>query len=141
MSLLRKNFARAAGLILLLGLCSPFTSGYSVLTHEQVVDLMWKDQLQPLLQKRFPNATEEDLQKAHAYAYGGCLLQDMGYYPFGNKFFSDLVHYVRSGDFVIALLADAADVNEYAFALGALAHYSADIAGHPAVNAAVAQEF
>src|SRR6476660_66986 len=141
MRLLRKNFARAAGLILLLGLCAPFTSGYSVLTHEQVVDLMWKDQLQPLLQKRFPNASDEDLQKAHAYAYGGCLLQDMGYYPFGNKFFSDLVHYVRSGDFVINLMNEAQDINEYAFALGALAHYTSDIDGHPAVNKAVADEF
>ena len=81
MRLLRKNIARAAGLILLLGLYAPFTSGYSVLTHEQVVDLMWKDQLQPLLQKRFPNATEEDLQKAHAYAYGGCLFAGHGILP------------------------------------------------------------
>jgi hypothetical protein len=141
MRLLRKNFAQAAGLILLLGLWAPFTSGYSVLTHEQVVDLMWKDQLQPLLQKRFPNATEEDLQKAHAYAYGGCLLQDMGYYPFGNKFFSDLVHYVRSGDFVEALLEDSSDLNEYAFALGALSHYSSDNSGHPVINRVVAIEF
>src|SRR6267378_105964 len=77
---------------------------YSVLTHEQVVDLVWKDRIEPLLRKRFPRATEEDLRKAHAYAYGGSLLQDMGYYPFGNKFFSDLVHYVRTGDFVVALL-------------------------------------
>jgi hypothetical protein len=141
MRLLRKNIARAAGLILLLGLCAPFTSGYSVLTHEQVVDLMWKDQLQPLLQKRFPNASDEDLQKAHAYAYGGCLLQDMGYYPFGNKFFSDLVHYVRSGDFVEALLEDSSDLNEYAFALGALSHYSSDNSGHPVINRVVAIEF
>jgi hypothetical protein len=140
MRLLRKNFAQAAGLILLLGLWAPFTSGYSVLTHEQVVDLMWKDQLQPLLQKRFPNATEEELQKAHAYAYGGCLLQDMGYYPFGNKFFSDLVHYVRSGDFVEALLEDSSDLNEYAFALGALSHYSSDNSGHPVINRVVAIE-
>ena len=86
-------------------------SGYSVLTHEQVVDLMWKDRLQPLLLKRFPGASEEDLRKAHAYAYGGSLLQDMGYYPFGSKFFSDLVHYVRSGDFVEALLRDASDLD------------------------------
>src|SRR5882762_11686832 len=77
---------------------------YSVLTHEQVVDLLWKDRIEPMLRKRFPQATDEDLRKAHAYAYGGSLLQDMGYYPFGSKFFSDLVHYVRSGDFVEALL-------------------------------------
>ena len=111
-------------MFLFVGLCSCLVSGYSVLTHEQVVDLMWNDQIQPLLLKRFPDATAEDLQKAHAYAYGGCVLQDMGYYPFGNRFFSDLVHYVRSGDFVEALLQDSSDLNEYAFALGALSHYS-----------------
>jgi len=128
-------------LLLFVGLCSCLVSGYSVLTHEQVVDLMWKDQIQPLLLKRFPAATEQDLQKAHAYAYGGCVLQDMGYYPFGSKFFSDLVHYVRSGDFVEALLEDSSDLNEYAFALGALSHYSSDNSGHPTINRVVALEF
>jgi hypothetical protein len=130
-------------LLILLFLCS--ISGvclaYSVLTHEQVVDLLWKDQLQPLLLKKFPDTTAEQLRVAHGYAYGGCLIQDMGYYPFGNRFFSDLVHYVRSGDFVEALLLEANDVNEYAFALGALSHYTSDIDGHPFVNAAVAQNF
>jgi hypothetical protein len=84
----------------------------------------------PLLLQHFPQATPEDLKAAHGYAYGGCVIQDMGYYPFGNKFFSDLVHYVRSGDFVAALLRDSQNLNEYAFALGALAHYSADNEGH-----------
>src|SRR4029077_5445271 len=99
---------------------------YSVLTHEEIVDLLWQDQIQPLLKKQCPSATEEDLRKAHAYAYGGSLLQDMGYYPFGNKHFSDLVHYVRSGDFVVNLIAESSTLNEYAFALGALSHYAAD---------------
>jgi len=127
-------------LLLVCGMCR-VCSGYSVLTHEQIVDLLWGDQIKPLLLAKFPKTTDEDLRKAHAYAYGGCLIQDMGYYPFGNKTFSDLVHYVRSGDFVIALLEEAGDVNEYAFALGALTHYAADNTGHPIVNAAVAQEF
>lgn len=132
-----------AGLAVLLFVASATRqgSGYSVLTHEQVVDLMWEDQLRPLLLKRFPGASEEDLRKAHAYAYGGSLLQDMGYYPFGSKFFSDLVHYVRTGDFVEALLRDASDLNEYAFALGALSHYSSDNSGHPTINRVVALEF
>jgi hypothetical protein len=130
----KTHFARNGALLLFVGLCSCLVSGYSVLTHEQVVDLMWNDQIQPLLLKRFPGATEQDLQKAHAYAYGGCVLQDMGYYPFGNHFFSDLVHYVRSGDFVEALLQDSSDLNEYAFALGALSHYSSDNSGHPTIN-------
>ncbi len=114
---------------------------YSVLTHEQVVDLLWKDQIEPLLKKRFPQATEQNLQEAHAYAYGGSMIQDMGYYPFGNKFFSDLLHYVRSGDFVVNLVHDSSDLNEYAFALGALAHYASDNSGHPTVNHVVALEF
>src|SRR5215472_3893170 len=84
---------------------------YSVLTHEQVVDLLWKDDIEPLLQDRFPDATAEDLRRAHAFAYGGSLVQDMGYYPFGNKFFSDLTHYVRSGDFIVNLINQSGDLN------------------------------
>lgn len=129
-----------AALLLVCGL-SQVCNGYSILTHEEIVDLLWADTIKPRLQQKFPEATEEDLRKAHAYAYGGCLIQDMGYYPFGNKMFSDLVHYVRSGDFVEALLNESTDLNEYAFSLGALAHYAADIAGHPAVNTAVGMEF
>jgi hypothetical protein len=123
-----------AGLLLTL---STACAAYSVLTHEEVVDLLWKDDIQTLLVKRFPNATEEELRNAHAFAYGGCLVQDMGYYPFGNKYFSDLTHYVRSGDFIVNMLNEANDLNEYAFALGALAHYSADNMGHPAINQSV----
>ena len=116
-------------------------AAYSVLTHEQIVDLAWKDQLRPMLLQRFPNATPEDLRQAHAYAYGGSLIQDMGYYPRGSKYFSDLLHYVRSGEFVTALLEESSDINQYAFALGALAHYSSDNMGHPTVNQIVALEF
>lgn len=120
---------------------SPLCGAYSVLTHEQVVDLLWQDDIQPLLVKRFPSVTPDDLRKAHAFAYGGSLVQDMGYYPFGSKDFSDLTHYVRSGDFIVSLINDSTDLDEYAFALGALAHYSSDNIGHPIVNRAVALEF
>jgi Zinc dependent phospholipase C len=116
-------------------------AAYSVLTHEEIVDLAWKDNLLPLLKQRFPAATDDDLKRAHGFAYGGSLLQDMGYYPFGNKYFSDLTHYVRSGDFIVNLLKEASDLDEYAFALGALAHYSADNCGHPTINQAVALQF
>jgi hypothetical protein len=105
------------------------------------VDLVWTDELRPLLLKRFPALTEEQLKEAHGYAYGGAVIQDLGYYPFGSAEFSDLVHYVRSGDFVRELLAQSQDANEYAFALGALAHYASDIAGHPAVNQAVSIQY
>src|SRR6202008_885901 len=91
--------------------------------------------------RRFPNLTEDDLRKAHAYAYGGAVIQDLGYYPFGAKEFSALAHYVRSGDFVSQLIKESKDANEYAFALGALSHYAADTEGHPAVNRSVALEF
>ncbi|MGA7840826.1 MAG: zinc dependent phospholipase C family protein [Candidatus Acidiferrales bacterium] len=116
--------------IIVLLLAPPPSSAYAVLAHEAIVDAAWDEAIKPLLLERFPQATPEDLKSAHAYAYGGCVIQDMGYYPFGNKFFSDLVHYVRSGDFVAALLRDSQNLNEYAFALGALAHYSADNEGH-----------
>jgi Zinc dependent phospholipase C len=137
----QNHFAQIVAWLLFVAVFSCPSIGYSVLTHEQVVDLMWKDQIQPLLLKRFPATTEDELLKAHAYAYGGSLIQDMGYYPFGNHFFSDLVHYVRTGDFVEALLHDSSDVNEYAFALGALSHYAADNSGHPTINRIVALEF
>src|SRR6267154_5076805 len=128
-------------LVLLQTLLLQLCAAYSVLTHEQVVDIVWKDQIQPLMKKRFPSVTEEDLRKAHAFAYGGSLIQDMGYYPFGSKYFSDLTHYVRSGDFIVNMINEASDITEYAFALGALAHYSADNCGHPTINKAVGIEF
>ena len=135
-------FALSGPLILglLLGISSaPDCAGYSVLAHEAIVDAVWKDGIAPLLLSRFPCATPEELLRAHTYAYGGAFIQDMGYYPFGSQFFSDLTHYVRSGDFVLALIEESTNLNEYAFALGALAHYAADASGHElATNRAVA---
>ena len=113
-------------------------SAYSVLSHEATIDVTWDKVLEPLLKQRFPRATADDLLRARSFAYGGSVIQDLGYYPFGNKFFSNLVHYVRSGDFVEALIRDARDVDELAFALGALAHYANDTMGHPeAINLTV----
>jgi hypothetical protein len=132
---------RALFSLLLLLAGTHLCGAYSVLSHEEVVDLLWKDDIQPLLLERFPNSSSDDLKKAHAFAYGGSLVQDMGYYPFGNKYFSDLTHYVRSGDFIVNLIKDAGNLDEYAFALGALAHYSSDNVGHPTVNKSVAIEF
>jgi hypothetical protein len=112
---------------------------YSVLAHEANIDALWEARLRPLLARRYPRATREQVAQARAYAYGGAVIQDLGYYPFGSHFFSNLLHYTRSGDFVEALIRESRDVNEYAFALGALAHYTADNVGHPAgVNRAVA---
>jgi hypothetical protein len=117
-------------LVLALG-CPTETEAYAVLAHEAIVDSVWDTNMRPLLLKRFPGATPAEIKEAHGYAYGGAIIQDMGYYPHGSFFFSDLTHYVRSGDFVLALLRDAKDINGYAFALGALAHYAADNDGHP----------
>ena len=122
-------------------MCSGGLFAYSVLTHEEIVDLLWKDEIRPLLVKRFPTLTEDQITEAHAYAYGGAVIQDLCYYPFGSKQFSNLTHYVRSGDFVCELVSESQDANEYAFAMGALSHYASDIAGHPAVNQAVAIEY
>src|SRR5579859_5137703 len=134
----RLSWVRATALLFVVQICSSGLFAYSVLTHEEIVDLLWTDEIQPLLLKRYPGLSEDQLKQAHAYAYGGAVIQDLGYYPFGSKEFSNLVHYVRSGDFVRELLLESQDANEYAFALGALSHYASDIAGHPAVNQSVA---
>jgi hypothetical protein len=120
----------------LLSLGASAGRAYSVLAHEAIIDSAW-EKIRSLLVARFPNATPDELRAAHGYAYGGSLIQDLGYYPHGSHYFSDLTHYVRSGEFVRALIRDSQDVNEYAFALGALAHYAADDEGHRAVNRAV----
>ncbi len=115
---------------------------YSVQTHQELIDLAWKQSIRPILLKHYPTLTDAELQEAHAYAYGGCAIQDFGYYPFGNAFFSDLTHYVRAGDFVLSLLRNAHTANELAFAIGSLSHYVGDSIGHStAVNHAVPIEF
>src|SRR5208337_2415202 len=134
-------FVRAAAVILVMLVPGEGLFAYSVLTHEEIVDLVWTSEIHPLLLQRFPDLNEDQIKEAHAYAYGGSVIQDLGYYPFGSKDFSDLVHYVRSGDFVIELLRQSQNADEYAFALGALSHYTADIDGHPAVNQAVALHY
>lgn len=129
---------RAARAALVLFFAIRLLPAYSVLTHEAIIDTVWDTSLQPLLLKKFPSTKPDQLLEAHGYAYGGAIIQDMGYYPFSSKLFSDLAHYVRSGDLIVALLNGAQDVNEYAFALGALAHYASDNEGHPfGVNRAV----
>jgi Zinc dependent phospholipase C len=116
--------------------------GYSVLSHEALIDAAWQGSIVPLLLSRYPNTSAAELRKARAYAYGGCVIQDLGYYPLGNHYFSNLTHYVRSGDFVEALLKDSQNLDDYAFALGALSHYVADNTGHPlAVNLSVPQMY
>jgi hypothetical protein len=137
----RQLSACAVALFVTVLIGSVHSSAYSVLTHEEIVDLLWSAEIRPLLVQRYPGLSEEQITEAHGYAYGGAVIQDLGYYPFGSTEFSDLVHYVRSGDFVRELLLESQDVNEYAFALGALSHYASDIAGHPAVNQAVAIEY
>jgi hypothetical protein len=117
--------------VLLATLLAPTALPYSVLSHEAIVDAYWDRRIVPVLLARFPGSTPEQLREAHAYAYGGAIIQDLGFYPHGSKFFSDLTHYVRSGGFVQNLVADSDDLNEYAFALGALSHYVSDNTGHP----------
>ncbi|HVO64077.1 MAG TPA: zinc dependent phospholipase C family protein [Terriglobales bacterium] len=116
--------------------CAP-SGAVSVLSHEEMIDVTWQSDIRPLLLARFPGISEEQLKKAHSFAYGGSLIQDVGYYPLGNQLFTNFLHYVRTGDFVACMIREARDVNEYAFALGALSHYAADNWGHAAVNLSV----
>ena len=131
--------AAAVTLLVVLALGTRDAGAYSVLSHEANIDALWDTGIRPLLVKRFPRATRDELLEARAFAYGGSVIQDLGYYPFGSHFFSDLVHYVRTGDFVETIIAESQGLDEYAFALGALAHYASDNVGHPeGVNRAVA---
>lgn len=128
---------RAIPLLILLS-SAQVGQSYSVLTHQALVDTLWDSSIKPALLQRFPYATEDELRIAHGYTYGGCIIQDLGYYPFGSRFFSNLLHYVRSADFVEAMLDESRDLNEYAFALGSVSHYGADVEGHAlGVNRAV----
>lgn len=106
------------------------TKAFSILAHEAIIDAAWDKSLKPMLLAKYPNATDDDLKKAHAYAYGGCLVPDMGYMPFGDPYFTNLLHYVRTGDFVMELINDEQNLDQYAFALGVLSHYLADEYGH-----------
>jgi hypothetical protein len=116
--------------------------GYGLLTHHQLIDQSWDSTIVPILLSRYPQLTTDQLKRAHAYAYGGSVIQDLGYYPFSNAFFSDLTHYVRSGDFVRSLLRNSHNANELAFAIGALSHYFGDAIGHSqATNPSVAEAF
>ena len=117
-------------------------NAYTLITHEELIDLNWRNSIVPLLLGRYPNLTPAQLEEARAYAYGGCVIQDMGYYPFGDKAFSNLTHYVRSGDFVVSLFRNAHNADELAFAVGALSHYVGDAIGHSeATNLSVPVEF
>lgn len=141
----RRALTRAVAWLLLLSMPwigSQECAAYSVLTHQAIIDMSWNHAIRALLLSRYPRTTKAELQEAHAYAYGGCAIQDAGYYPFSQQFFSDLTHYVRTGDFVESLLRNARNVNEYAFAVGALSHYVGDSVGHAdAINSATAIEY
>jgi Zinc dependent phospholipase C len=137
-----RNLFRASVLVLCVLLACQPAGAYSLLTHEQLIDLTWQSSIVPLLRSRYPGITGEQLEEARSYAYGGCVIQDIGYYPFGDPFFSDLTHYVRTGDFIVHLFRDAKNANQLAFAIGALSHYIGDNIGHSmATNRAVPVEF
>lgn len=138
----RTRWRAVIAILIALSLGATNCDAYSVLTHEQIIDIAWDSGIRPVLLSRYPNATPAQLKEAHAYAYGGCVIQDEGYYPFEHEFFSDLTHYVRTGDFVANLIRDSRNIDELAFALGALSHYVSDSVGHhDAVNPATAIEF
>jgi hypothetical protein len=113
-----------------LSLIPSFSPAFSLLSHEAIIDATWEKSIKPLLKSKYPSSSEDDLKEAHAYVYGGSLMADIGYYPFGSLLFTNLVHYVRTGDFVSAALDEATTLDEYAFSLGLLCHYNADRYGH-----------
>ncbi len=138
----RSLFRSACLVVLILVFSTVRGDAYSLLTHEQLIDLTWKSSIVPLLLSRYPTLTPAELEHARAYAYGGCVIQDIGYYPFGDRSFSNLTHYVRSGDFVVNLFRNAGNADELAFAIGAMSHYIGDSLGHSeATNLAVPVEF
>ncbi|WP_345949108.1 zinc dependent phospholipase C family protein [Mucilaginibacter sp. PAMB04274] len=126
----KRYFISCCLLLLAILSCPRPGKAFSILAHEAIIDAEWDLALKPILVKRYPNATLDELIKAHSYAYGGSLVADIGYMPGGNAYFTDLLHYVRSGEFITNLLGEARDLNEYAFALGAMSHYIADQYGH-----------
>ncbi|HTW47656.1 MAG TPA: zinc dependent phospholipase C family protein [Acidobacteriaceae bacterium] len=133
---------KTAIVVLFFLLSAPVCVAYSFLTHETLIDMVWDSSIRPVLLSRYPNATHEELRVARAYAYGGSTIQDAGYYPFGHVLFSDLTHYVRTGDFVSNLIRESHSLDELAFSLGALSHYVGDTVGHRyAVNISVPREF
>ena len=125
MTIRSEKYQAIRGIVILIAIAFASTNcgAYSVLTHEELIDLAWNESIRPALLAKFPSATDHELVVAHSFAYGGSAMQDMGYYPFGKRFFSNLTHYVRSGDFVAWMLRNASTLNEYAFAMGALSHY------------------
>lgn len=144
MTIRSEKYQAIRGIVILIAIAFASTNcgAYSVLTHEELIDLAWNESIRPALLAKFPSATDHELVVAHSFAYGGSAMQDMGYYPFGKRFFSNLTHYVRSGDFVAWMLRNASTLNEYAFAMGALSHYLGDSIGHSgAINPATAVEF
>jgi hypothetical protein len=83
---------RNAGLALLFLVCvAGPCRAYSVLTHEEVVDLLWPDQIGPLLKQRFPAATEENMRGPMLTPTVGASCKTWGTTPSATTF-SDLVH-------------------------------------------------
>lgn len=116
--------------VFVISFCPLSSKAFSVFAHMAIIDASWKKSIVHLLKEKYPNATDEELRIAHSYAYGGSLMPDLGYFPFGNVYFTNLVHYVRSGDFMDNLVSQSQNINEYAFALGAISHYLTDEYGH-----------
>jgi len=130
---MKMSFALRSCLLLFVFCLTAFlkqATAYAILAHEAIIDASWEKSIKPLLHNKFPTAPDSTLNKARAYAYGGAMIADIGYMPLGSLQFSALMHYVRSGDLVQAMLSDARDVNELAFAIGTLSHYLADEYGH-----------
>src|SRR5260370_36576152 len=81
----RNGVAKAAKLLVTfccIFLLSNASLGYSVLTHEFIIDFLWKDQIRSVLLTKFPDTTPDELKEAHAYAYGGSGVHGLVFFSF-----------------------------------------------------------
>jgi hypothetical protein len=69
----------------------------------------------------------------------GAFGPDLGYFPGGYRFLSDLAHLVRSGELTRALVSSARTPLERAFAWGWVTHVLADQSVHPLVSRGVGE--
>lgn len=107
----------------------------SVTLHLVLADRVldhWKD-----APSRAPfNPFDPDLANAF---HQGALGPDLGYFPGGHRFLSDLAHLVRSGDLTRMLVESARTPRERAFAWGWVTHVLGDQTIHPLVGRGVGE--
>jgi hypothetical protein len=75
------RFATLLGTAALLLMMPAACQAFSVLAHQAIVDQAWEGTLVSAVRKRFPNATQQELEDARGYARGGSHLPTWGIFP------------------------------------------------------------